>query len=33
MVILGNQGNTPNIAVWSAGQNELSKWIELIEAH
>jgi len=33
MAILGNQGKTPNIAVWSAGQNEPCKWIELIEAH
>jgi proteasome lid subunit RPN8/RPN11 len=32
MVILGNCGDTPNMAVWSAGQHELSQWIELVEA-
>lgn len=31
-VILGNRGNTPNMAVWSAGRNEWSRWIELEEA-
>jgi integrative and conjugative element protein (TIGR02256 family) len=32
MVILGNQGKVPNMAIWSAERNELSQWIELIEA-
>lgn len=32
IVILGNRGDPPNMAVWSAGRNDRSRWIELMEA-
>lgn len=32
MVILGNRGSSPNMAVWSAEKDECSRWVELIEA-
>lgn len=31
MVILGNRGDPPNMAVWSAGRNDWGRWVELIE--
>jgi integrative and conjugative element protein (TIGR02256 family) len=30
LVILGNRGNPPDIAVWSAGHNDRSRWVELM---
>jgi integrative and conjugative element protein (TIGR02256 family) len=33
MVILGNSGDTPNMAVWVADQNTRTKWVELVEDH
>lgn len=32
MAILGNRGDIPNMTVWSAGQNERCRWVELIES-
>lgn len=32
MVILGNRGDPPNMAVWAAGRELRNTWIELIEA-
>jgi integrative and conjugative element protein (TIGR02256 family) len=32
MVIVGNSGDQPNMAVWSAGKNPQTQWIELVEA-
>jgi integrative and conjugative element protein (TIGR02256 family) len=32
MVILGNHGDPPNMVVWSAGRNDRSRWLELMEA-